>query len=154
MVTSWALGFLAALVLVSPLSDPSSLFPVLTAPAHWVVDAGALFDPVTGVRVLKDGSLRVGAPAPGLAAAFVPSGVIALLVVVPLAVLVPPWSSAELGFFARLSGALLTLATVVVLLHATAASRVHPAWLILGPLPIAVQAFFAHLRDFSQSRSR
>ena len=154
MVTSWALGLAAALVLASPLSDPSSLFPALAAPAHWVVDSGALFDPVSGVRVLKNGSLEFGSAAPGLAAAFVPSGFIALLVIVPLSLFLPPWTSAEIGVFARLIAALFTLVAVVVLLHAAAANRVHPAWLISGVLPIALQAFFAHVRDFSQRGTR
>jgi hypothetical protein len=152
MVTSWALGLLAALVLVSPLSDTSSLFPVLAAPAHWVADRGALFDPVIGVRVLKNGSLELGTAAPALGAAFVPSGFVALLVVGPLALFLPPWTGAPLGFFSRLPFVLVTLALIVVLLHAAAASRVHPAWLISGALPIAAQALFAHVRDFAQPR--
>src|SRR6185503_19306495 len=81
MVACWALGLIAALVLASPLSDVSSLFPALAAPAHWVLDRGALFDPVSGVRVLKDGSFELGTAAPALAAAFAPSGFVALLVV-------------------------------------------------------------------------
>ncbi len=153
MVACWALGLIAALVLASPLSDVSSLFPALAAPAHWVLDRGALFDPVSGVRVLKDGSLELGTAAPALAAAFAPSGFVALLVVVPLAVFLPPWTSAGLGFFSRLGVAFLALALTVVLLHAAAASRVHPAWLMSGALPIAAQALFAHVRDFSQLRS-
>jgi hypothetical protein len=153
MVTGWALGLVAALVLVSPFADPGSLFPALAAPAHWVVDKGALFDPVSGVRVLRDGSLELGKSAPALGAAFVPSGFVALLVVAPLSLFLPPWTGAQLGVFARLLAALFTLAAVVVLLHAAAAGRIHPAWLIAGALPIGVQALFAHVRDFSRSRS-
>ena len=154
MVTCWALGLATALLLVSPLADPRSLFPALAAPAHWVIDGGALFDPVSGVRVLPDGNLELGVAAPALGAAFVPSGFVALLVLAPLSLFLPPWTGARIGVFARLAAASASLAAVVVLLHAAAASRVHPAWLVFGVLPIGVQALFAHVRDFSQLKAR
>ena len=118
-----------------------------------MVDAGALFDPVTGVRVLKDGSLRLGSAAPGLAAAFVTERrASALLVVVPLvAVRAALDQRASSDFLRGLTRRLLTARHGRRAAARDCGEPVHPAWLIFGPLPIAVQAFFAHLRDFSQS---
>jgi hypothetical protein len=153
MVASWVLGFVACAVLVTPLADVTSLFPVLAVPGRWVVDAGALFDPLTGVRVLRDGTLALSAGQPGRGTAFVPTGPLALFVVMPLALSMPPWSSAQLGWFARLGGALFTFGAVVVLLHAAAANRVGPVWMAFSALPIAAQALFAHARNYAPSRS-
>jgi hypothetical protein len=153
MLVSWVLGLTAAAILVSPLADATSLFPALVSPARWVVDGGSLFDPVSGVRVLRNGSLKFSEASAELGAAFRPGAGVALLALVPLSLVVPLWTSAKLGLFARGAGALVTFAAVVVLMHAAAATRVHPAWLILGPLPLAAQALFAHVRTNTHVRS-
>lgn len=153
MVVGWGLGLSACVLLVTPLADPSALFPVLAVPGRWVVDAGALLDPMNGVRVLRDGSLALSAGQIGQGAAFVPSGGAALFVVLPLALSMPPWSSAQLGWLARVCGALFTFGAVVVALHAAAATRVGPGWAAFCALPIAAQALFAHARNYAPSRS-
>jgi hypothetical protein len=152
MVVGWLLGFFACVVLVTPLADATALFPVLNVPGRWIVDAGALVDPVNGLRVLRDGSLVVGAGQAGQGAAFVPSGAAALFVVMPLALAMPPWSSAQIGWMGRIGGALFTFGAVVVLLHAAAAGRVAPLWTAVSALPIIVQAIFAHARNYAPSQ--
>jgi|RhiMethySRZTD1v2_1073278.scaffolds.fasta_scaffold17722_6 hypothetical protein len=153
MIASWLLGLVACVLLVTPWADASALFPVLSVPGRWVVDAGALVDPVNGIRVLRDGSLALSAGQAGPGTAFVPSGPAALFVVVPLALLMPPWSSAKMSWLFRLAGALFTFGAVVVLLHAAAATRVGPVWTAFSALPIAAQALLAHARNYAPSRS-
>jgi hypothetical protein len=57
----------------------------------------------------------------------------------------PIWVTSPLRLWARSAVALLALALVVFLLHAVAAERLQPVWLVLAAAPLAVQAAAGHL---------
>jgi hypothetical protein len=146
MLASWLVGGLAIAVLLSPLSDPSSLFPSIATPASWSFEGGKMIDAARGIRVDPDGSLALVAGLPATGGRFVPTGMAAVLAIGPHAVVTPVWLSARTGWAARTVTIGFAVALTVVLLHAASAEQIDPRWLVLGALPPGLQGALGHLR--------
>jgi hypothetical protein len=144
-LAGWLAGAAAVALLATPLSDVSSLFPALSARAAWLPEAGALVDPPRGLRVWPHGEVELFAALAPPQDPLAPSRLAALLAVGPLALAVPVWVTAPIHPAARTLVAALSFVIVVVLLHAVAAERARPGWLVLASLPIAAQAAAGHL---------
>ncbi|MCB9580725.1 MAG: hypothetical protein H6717_27090 [Polyangiaceae bacterium] len=141
---SFCLGIAATALVLSPVADASSLFPAVSRPASWVVQAGALVDVAHGITVSGDGSIALGVAQQVPEVAGVSGGVAAALCIGPLAALGPPWLAARLGRAGRALSGGLTLLAVIVLLHAVAAGVV-PVWAsMFGALPLLVAALYGH----------
>jgi hypothetical protein len=133
---------LAALVLVaSPLSDVSSLFPVVASSSAWSATPAGLLDPSSGVSVAASGAITLSDASVVPALAGAPTRAAALSCFTPLALVAPLWGATELGLAARLSGAALAFAAAVVLLHVVAAGRAPASILVLAALPLVPQLF-------------
>jgi hypothetical protein len=141
----WLAGALGLAVLASPLADVRSLFPSVAAHVSWRAAAGALVDAVHGARVEPGGELVLLLPRGASALTSEPGVLEALLAVAPLALFAPPWASAPISGSGRAGGALATAGLVVVLLHAVAARRLTPGWLLGGGALLALQAIAAHV---------
>ena len=122
-------GGVAALVLMSKLADPSSLFPAMHPSVAWQVDDSRLLARALGVMLRADGSLQRHvrdriARLPTLTSwAALPS-------VLPMAMLAPPWAATPMAKTARVGSVLATTALAIVLFHciAAAVSRLRAAW--------------------------
>jgi len=140
----WLAGAIGVSVLMSPLADVRSLFPGVVVHAVWRNMGGALVDAAHGVRVEPSGAILLLAAREAPALARGPSSFEAVLAIAPLALLAPPWACAPLSTGARMIGALGTIALIIVLLHAVAAARITPGWLVFGGVILAAQAAIAH----------
>ena len=63
----------------------------------------------------------------------------------PLAATTPVWVSAPIEVGGRSVVVAVTVALTIVLLHAVAAERLGPAWLVVSSVPLGAQALWAHL---------
>jgi len=140
VVLAGVLVGLGALVAVAlPGSDVRALFPVVPGGRSFGLVEGALWDPRSGALYSPDGAISFGeVREPEGAAA--PSRSAALGFVAPLACVAPFWGAAPMGLASRLAGACAAFALAVLLLHAVAARRLPAACLVLGALPLALQA--------------
>ena len=145
-VAGWVVGALAFGAIASPIADVRSLFPSIAAPAAWTTRDAELYDPASGASVAADGSIVLESGVGPTAMRAAPGRVAALGCIAPLAIVGPAWGVTRLGLGARLLGAGVTLAFAITLLHAVAAGRVGPAWLVLAALPLLGQALFGNLR--------
>jgi hypothetical protein len=145
MLAAWFAGAVALGFLASPLADPSSLFPAIGVRHAWAPDARGLVDEASGLRILPSGALEILAITNPASGPSTPRTASALFAVTPLAIVTPIWVTSPLRLWARTTVALLALAVVVFLLHAVAAERLAPAWLVLAAAPLAVQAAAGHL---------
>jgi hypothetical protein len=146
MIAGWALAALAIGLLLSPLSDPRSLFPSVAHSNAWLSTGTALHDPLSGVSVLPSGALSLGEATAAPLGAATPSRGSALACIAPLALFAPVWSATQMGLVARLAGAGLALVLAIVLLHAVAAGRVPPWLLACVCIPLLLQLAW-HGRD-------
>ena len=138
-VAAWIVGAVAVAALLSPLADVESLFPVIAGKAAWTLEGGSLVDRAGGVRVAPTGAIELLDAAETTGARFRPTGAHAVLAIGPLAALTPPWITSPMKAGHRIVGGLAVGGLLIVLLHATAAGRVAPAFLMLGTSPLLVQ---------------
>lgn len=145
MVAAWTVGALSLLVLLSPLSDVRSLFPVVQGHASFTAVPAGLYDPASGVTHAADGSVTFGEPLLA-AAAGAPGKLAAALFLAPLSLSLPLWGGSALGVRARAGGAMLAGSLALVSLHLVAAGRAPAGCLVLAALPLAAQAARARHR--------
>lgn len=150
----WAIGLLSIAAVLSPWADPRALFPVATSPNAWRVDGSALLDRAAGIRVAATGMLQWLQPHPSAGAHFVASRGSAALALGPLALAAPAWVSAPLSPTSRALGAVLAVSGLIVLLHAVAAQRIDPAWLVVGSAPLLAQTVWASRRPAPVRKGR
>jgi hypothetical protein len=144
IAAGWLIGIAATALLASRYADVSSLFPTATIPTRWLAEAsGSLVDPVSGARVLSDGSVVMLARDAIPAAARAPGRAAALLCLAPLAFVAPVWGAAPLTLTQRGAGAFVAAALAVGFLHALAAGRVGPGILVLSCSPLVLQSGWA-----------
>lgn len=146
VVGGWMVGGLATLALLSPLADAGSLFPALTHGAVWIESSGALQDVRGTVRVAPDGTLAFAGTGAATTLEHRPAGAWGALATAPLALVAPPWSVGGAATIVRASTLVATAALVVAMLHAVAAGRLGPAWLVAGAGPMAVTLAARRLR--------
>jgi hypothetical protein len=140
LVSAWALGALATVLVSSPLSDIGALFPAVSAPTLWLFD-GAWSAPASGVTVAPTGALSLGAPLGADPIVAGPPGrLAAALAVGPLALVAPVWAASPARLSIRALGAGLAVGLVVLLLHAVAARIIPAAALVVAALPLALSA--------------
>jgi hypothetical protein len=124
-------------VLLTPVADAASLFPLATIGDSWQVAGEGLLDPIRGVRVEPNGSITMSAPQmsgetgprPGALQALV--GVASLALWVPLVVTMPGARAP------KVAGVVTAVVTLVLLAHAVAAERVGAGWLAASAIPLA-----------------
>ncbi len=133
----WLVGGVATAALLTPLADPSSLFPVFGHTSRWVPEGTSLVEQTAGVRVGADGSLAFSALTGAAAVQFRPTGAWAAVTTFPLAVVAPLWAVVPARAPERTAVLLATVAAVIFVLHAVAAERLAPGWLAAGAAPMA-----------------
>lgn len=139
-VAGWLLASLGLALLVSPLADPSPLFPAVVRSTPWLLSGGGLVDPGSGARVTRDGLVAFGEIAGSIEAARVPGRWAAFASIAPIALVTPVWAACPLGVGARLAAAFVTIMIAIVTLHAVAAGGLPVFGLVLAVLPLVLQA--------------
>lgn len=150
LCAAWLFGAVMALVLLTPLSDVSSLFPEPPVSSGWLLQGDAFVEPGRGIRVEADGRVAFIDKQTPPAAFLNPGGVEALAAVLPQALVLPPWLLAPLRNAARAVGLLLTLALTLLALHAAALGRMPQLLLPLVALPLGAQLALALERSRMQ----
>lgn len=145
IVAGWVIGAIAVIVLASPFADASSLFPAVETKGRFVVSGGSLIQPELGVVVSPHGAIDLLSTRSEVARAFAPGRGAALWAVAPLALIAPVWICAPARAATRGAVAVVSLALVVLLLHAVAAGRVPAPLLAAAALPLAAHAAYGHL---------
>ena len=142
LVAAWLFGAFACVLLLTPWSDVSSLFPEPPLASGWVAEQQGFFEPAHGIRVLSDGSVSFAAKRATIELA-PPGRLQALSAVLPLALVLPAWLLAPLGLGMRAWGLATSVGFTLVALHAVALGRVPEILLPLAAAPLAAQLGFA-----------
>lgn len=140
----WFLGALGIALLLSPLTDPTPLFPAVVRSTPWLVLGSALGDPVTGARVTADGVVAFSSVTASAGLAQVPGRWAALASIAPIALVTPVWAACPLGIGSRLAAAFVAIVLAIVTLHAVAAGELPTFGLALAALPLLLQAGWSH----------
>jgi len=149
VVAGWMAGIVAVLLLASPFADPSSLFPTIGTRGFWTEESGSLADASKGLRVWPHGEIEYFGETSIARVGVAPSRIGAALAVGLLGLIVPIWVTARTGVLSRAAMAMLSVGLMIVLLHAVAAGRVGPPWLLVSALPIALEAAIAHRKAWT-----
>jgi hypothetical protein len=139
-MAGWLLGAVGVALLLSPLTDPTPLFPAVVRATPWIVSQAALVDPTSGVHVASDGSIAFGALKSEAELGHAPGRVAALASILPIVLVTPAWAACPLGVSARLGAAFVALVLVIVTLHGVAAGELPTLALLIPPLPLLFQA--------------
>jgi len=150
MLAAWALGALAVLVLLLPVSDVSSLFPKPPVSSGWIAHGDALLSPEHGIRVTREGAIGFATTSKDASAFMGPSRFHAVGVVLTLAVVLPAWLVVPQSTQSKAFVAASALALTLLLLHAVAAERIPGAALPLVAAPLLLQLGL----ELSRSRQR
>lgn len=137
-LAGWLWGAVALVVVLSPLSDPSALFPAVT-PAAWRVHGSGLVESQSGVFVNALGELGFGALQGMASPSYLPSRAAAALAIVPLSAVVPVWMTVVRSLSARLLGGAVVVLVTVVLLHGVAARQWSTLLLLGTGMPLLLQ---------------
>ena len=147
---AWLFGGTAAMLLLTPWVDVSSLFPEPPLASGWLLQPDAFLEPARGIRVASDGTLRY-VPKHALTATFVtPGGIEAMSTILPQALVLPPWLIAPMRLTSRVWSVLLTLTLTLMALHAAALGRVSQLLLPLVAAPLGMQLALALERSRAQ----
>jgi hypothetical protein len=146
MLAGWATGSVAVALVLSPAADVSALFPKVACNVPWTWDGAALVSGSGGLRVTPAGVPELGGALTLPVALAAPTRWAAALAVAPLGLVAPVWVSAPVSLRARAVAVAMTGGLTVLLLHAAAAQRLGPQWLVCGALPLALQAVVGHVR--------
>jgi hypothetical protein len=139
LCAAWLFGAVAALILLTPLADVSSLFPAPPISSGWHWQGDAFVEPVRGIRVEADGAISFITQQDPTKSALVPGGLEALSAILPQALVLPPWLAAPLAPRARVFGLLLSLALTLLALHAVALGQLPRLLLPLVAAPLGAQ---------------
>lgn len=131
-------GLLAVAALLSPWSDPVSLFPAARAPAAWVIAADRASAVGPGVRVDATGSVQLAGTAGASPGVEAPKAWDALPCVAPLALAVPVWAVTPMAAALRLATVAASGATAVFVLHGIAAGRFGSAFGLAAAAPLVL----------------
>lgn len=148
----WALGAAAVVVLLSPWADPTSLFPIMPSSEAWRLTRDGFLNAGQGAAVAINGTLTLFDPIPASRAGFVATASVAALFVAPLALAAPPWACCPTTGSVKLLTATGCTLAAVLLLHAVAARRLPPPWLLSPALPLLAQAAFSHVASRSRRK--
>lgn len=150
LCAAWLFGVVASLLLLTSVSDVSSLFPEPPLMSGWLIKGSGFWEPSHGLVVTPDGTLsfvnqaHMPEPYPK------PGGLEAASTILPQAIVLPPWLLAPLGTRPRVWGFGFTLALTLLALHAAALGRLAQVLLPLVALPIGAQLAFVLERSRNQ----
>jgi len=142
----WLAAVLGLVLLVLPLADPSSLFPVLPALVPWELEPGGHAARAAGVVVADTGRLSFDAARVSAEQAAPPSVLHALLCIGPIGLLVPAWAVTPMPVLVRATSVGFSAAGAIVLLHGVAASRAPALSGALAALPLAATTLLVRRR--------
>jgi len=145
-VAAGALVGIAGLVgLLSPWSDPSSLFPAVISVAHWTVDPAGDLARAAGAVVSSDGTVALTSSiASGHAGA--PARLDAIPCIAPIALIVPGWAATPMSRLLRGVAVAASGMGAVTALHLIAASRVPPLAGSAAVIPLLASTWLARRR--------
>lgn len=139
-VAGWFLGLVGVALLLSPLADPTPLFPAVVRSTPWLAFGSSLADPASGARVTADGMVAFGEIANSVGIAHAPGRWAAFASNAPIALVTPVWAACPLGIGARLAAAFVALVIAIVTLHGVAAEELPTLGLVLASVPLMLQA--------------
>jgi hypothetical protein len=139
----WLIGAISIILLSTPLSDVSALFPALAPMQVWEPLGASLVDLAHGVIIDPSGDLYFADPE-RMRAAHEPGAGTAIACVASIALVTPIWLVIPIRFLPRLAAAAGTTFLTVLLLHGAAAGRIGVGWLVLAATPIALQALLGY----------
>lgn len=149
LCAAWFIGSAAALLLLAPFVDVSSLFPGAPIASGWIEAQGTFLAPAEGIRVASDGRLSF-LPKQAVAEVELPGRVEAMSAVLPQALVLPAWLLSPLERWNRAWGLLLSLALTLLAMHAAAIGRLPSMLLPLAAAPLGAQLAFSLERSRAQ----
>ena len=145
-MAGWLIGAFSVAVFCLPSTDVYSLFPVLPQDSAWRLDGDGFLEPISGLRVAPDGSLGSAGTTHGSPSGVKPGLGDALMLVGPLAAVLPVWATApSSSALSRLGACSIAAALAVVLLHWVASGRIPAVSLTGAAVPLVVQVLAGHL---------
>lgn len=139
LCAAWLFGTVAALVLLTPLADVSSLFPAPPIDSGWHWRGDAFVEPLRGIRIDSTGAVSFIAERDRASEGLVPGRLEAVSAVLPQALVLPPWLAAPLALRARVWGLAFSLALTLLALHAVALGQIPRLLLPLVAAPLGAQ---------------
>jgi hypothetical protein len=136
----------ATLVLLSPWTEPTSLFPVVHHAIVWDVEAGSAMARAEGIVVASNGALRLAASS-AIAAAAAPGATSAFVCLTPMVLAVPHWAVTPMPALVRSAAVLTGTAALLVSLHLIAAGSVSPLAGLFAALPLTLSATYFRARE-------